>query len=239
MRSVGAYAFWIFLGLSALIIGVIASPAMLLGRNAARAVVKFWIRMVLGALRLLAGVTHRIEGAEHLPTTGAVVAANHQSQWETLLLYLILPNPVFILKKELTRIPVYGWWASFLGNIAVDRGGGPKALRAMREAAVKKIEDGCQVIIFPESTRVKPGERRPFQPGVAGVYAAAGAPCAPAAHDSGRYWRNPGPKKTPGEILLKILPPIPPGLDRRAFLARLEREINAARPDLAAEQSDV
>jgi len=238
MQRVGAFAFCIYLALTTLILGVFAAPMILFGADGARGAVKIWARTILTGLRALTGVRHRIEGAEHLPKDGAIVAANHQSMWETVVFFTLLPKPVFILKKELLRIPVFGWWAKPAGNIAVDRKGGARALRALRREAADKIARGCQVIVFPESTRLQPGEVRKFQPGVAGVYLAANAPCVPVAHDSGRHWRHPGIMKVPGEIILRILPAIAPGLDRREFLETLQERIIAARPDLVASKTD-
>ena len=169
-----------------------------------------------------------------MPQGGALIAANHQSQWETIALYAMAPKPVMVFKKELTRIPVYGWWAARAGNIPVDRKGGAKALRAMTRAARARADAGEQIIIFPEGTRKKPGDPIALQPGVAGIYAAMNAPCTPVAHDSGRFWRFPGGEKIPGVITLRFLPAIAPGLDRKEFLRTLAASIESGRPDLIA-----
>lgn len=227
-----SYAFTACMAATIVIMGIVCLPALLVGRNAARAVVKLWARMMLSALKGLAGVSHAVTGADKIPREGAIVAANHQSMWETIALYALLPKPVMILKKELMAIPIYGWWARATGNIAVDRQAGAKALRAMRAAARAAIENGEQVVVFPEGTRVAPGARAPLQPGVAGVYAAAGAPCVPMGHDSGLFWRHPGIAKTPGRITLAVAVPIAPGLDRRTFMATLQSRIESARADL-------
>ena len=155
--------------------------------------------------------------------------------WETLAAFELLPKPVVILKKELLRVPIYGWWARPAGHLAIDRKGGAKALRALQRAAARKIAEGAQIVVFPEGTRMPPGQTRAYHSGVAGIYAAANAPCVPIAHDSGRFWRYPGIWKSPGEITVRVLPPIAPGLDRKTFLAELQARINAARPDLAAD----
>ncbi len=146
----------------------------------------------------------------------------------------LFSKPSVILKKELLRIPVYGWWAKRSGNIVIDREGGARELRRLRNQAAARIAGGAQVVVFPEGTRVAPGETAPYQPGVAGIYLAAGAPCVPIAHDSGRYWRKLGGALAPGVITVRILEPIPPGLDRREFQQLVETRINAARPDLDA-----
>lgn len=232
MQRIRSLVFMTFYVFSVAFIGILAAPIAFIASGAAPPIAKIWARIVLPVLKFTAGVSYRIEGIENIPDGGAVIAANHQSQWETIALYAHLPRPVFVLKQELLRIPVYGWWAKRIGNIAVDREGGAKALRAMRNEAAARIAKGEQIIVFPEGTRSPVGSRRPYLPGVAGVYAAANAPCVPAAHNSGEHWRHPGPDKIPGEITLRFLPPIAPGLDRKTFLRELQTQIENARPDL-------
>ncbi|PQA87954.1 lysophospholipid acyltransferase family protein [Hyphococcus luteus] len=232
LRQIRSAAFAVYLPVIVVLMGIGCMPVMLFGENAARATVKTWSRLALFGLKWIAGVSCRIEGAENIPQEGALIAANHQSMWETIALYALAPKPVMILKKELTRIPVYGWWARAAGNVTIDRKGGAKALRAMARAAKAHTDAGCQVVIFPEGTRSAPGARQRYQPGVAGIYTTAEAPCVPAAHDSGRFWRHPGGEKIPGVITLRFLPAIPPGLDRKTFLRELQSRIESARPDL-------
>ncbi len=232
MGRIRGIAFLAIIFSSSLVYGVAVAPILLFGENPARAVAKLWIRMALGALKYITGVTYRVEGEANIPDGGAIVAANHQSMWETLALYLLMPRPVFVFKKELGRVPFYGWVVACAGNIAVDRKGGAKTLRALRATAARRIEEGCQVIVFPEGTRIPPGQTAKFHSGIAGIYAAAGAPCVPAAHNSGLFWRHPGPEKTPGEITIRFLPAIKPGLDRKVFLDQLKQTIDGARPDL-------
>lgn len=236
IAALRSYAFAAFLALLLIVMGILLLPITLFGKSAVRPIAKLWTRIGLGALKLIAGVSYRVEGEEHLPKSGAVVAANHQSMWETLALYALLPKPVMVFKKELLDIPLYGWWAKAAGNIAVDRKGGARALKAMRRAASEAIANGEQIIVFPEGTRLETGETAPFQPGVAGIYQGAGAPCAPVAHDSGRFWR-PGNKLIPGKITLRFLPALPSGLDRKTFMRELKTAIENARPDLARAQS--
>lgn len=232
MQRLRSIAFAIFFGLSILVASIVAAPVALFSAKAARAVAKSWSRAILHAVKIIAGVSYKIEGEENIPQGGAIVAANHQSQWETIALYAHLPNPVVIAKKELFDIPIYGWWLRRVGNIAVDRAGGAKALRALRAEAAAHIANGDQIVVFPESTRAPVGEKLPFHPGVAGIYSSVDGPCVPAAHDSGLYWRYPGIDKVPGEITLKFLPPIAADLDRKTFLRELQSQIEKARPDL-------
>lgn len=232
MKRIGELAFAAWLAISLTVLGIVLSPLMLFGEKAARQAPKIWIQSSLFMLRVLTGISHRIEGDNKLPIGGALVAANHQSVWETMALYALLPSPVAILKEELLDIPMFGWWARATGNIAVDRKGAVKALRDMQRKSAEKIAAGNQVIIFPEGTRVKPGEKTKLKPGAAGIYAAIDAPCIPVSHDAGRFWHHPGIEKTPGQITLRIGNPIPQGLERKEFMAALTAELTRNRQDL-------
>ncbi len=231
-RRIRSAAFSTYLIVTVVVMGVACLPVMLFGRNATRATIKLWARLALFGLHQIAGVSYVIEGAENMPQGGALIAANHQSMWETIALYALARKPVMIFKKELKAIPIYGWWDSRAGNIAVDRKGGARALRAMTRAVKARAEAGEQVIIFPEGTRTPPGETKSLQPGVAGIYTAMETACTPVAHDSGRFWRHPGGEKIPGAITMRILPAIPTGLDRREFLRVLAARLENGRPDL-------
>lgn len=221
MNVVRSYVFTLFLVLLTGVMGILCLPAVLMGPEVSRAVIKVWSHAVLGALNVVCGVSHRIEGADRLPKGAAIVAANHQSMWETIALYAILDRPVMVFKKELLKIPVYGWWARASG-VMIDRDGGARAIRTLRAETDKRLATGDQIVIFPEGTRGPPGGLLPLLPGIAGVYLVAGAPVTPAVHNSGEHWRHPGVMKVPGVITLRILPPIPAGLPRKDFMARLD-----------------
>lgn len=229
MNAARSLLFTGFLAILTVVLGVVFLPALLFGPNGARAIIKLWSHVALAGLKLLCGVDHRVEGGENLPQGPAIVAANHQSMWETIALYALLKRPTMVFKQELLKIPVYGWWARASG-VMLDREAGPKAIRALREATAERLARGDQIVIFPEGTRGPPGGLLPLLPGVAGIYLVANAPVTPAVHNSGFYWRHPGIAKTPGTITLKILPPIPAGLPRRDFMARLEAALSGAAP---------
>ena len=238
MTLLRSFLYEVFQALSLLITAVLALPTLVLGRDAARAATKFWIKMVLGALHLITGIRTQIENPENIPDYGCIVASNHQSTWETLALYALLPKPVMIFKRELLRIPVFGWWLAAGGNLSIDRGNGVRAIRAMQARAREAIANDEQVVVFPEGTRVAPGETVPFQSGIAGIYSATSAPCIPVAHNSGSHWYHPGILKKEGVITLRFDTPIAPNLNKRAFLETLKQRIDAARPDLNHETPD-
>jgi 1-acyl-sn-glycerol-3-phosphate acyltransferase len=187
-----------------------------------------WIDGTLLLLRLICGLGHRERGLEHLPKGPAIVAAKHQSAWETLFLSRRLGQPAFILKRELLSIPLFGWFIRKVGMIAVDRAGKAAALKQMVKDANRAFGEGRQIIIFPEGTRVAPGEHRPYQPGIAALYGQLNVPVVPVALNSGLYWGRKAWVKKPGTIAIEYLPAIPPGLDRKAFMAELEQRLEPA-----------
>lgn len=229
MNAARSLLFTAFLALLTGVLGIVFLPALLFGQDGARAIIKLWSHVALAALKTICGIGHRIEGRENLPMGAAIVAANHQSMWETIALFAVLKRPTFVFKRELLDIPVYGWWARASG-VMLDRDAGARAIRALRDATAARLRRGDQIVIFPEGTRGPPGGLLPLLPGVAGVYLVADVPVVPAVHDSGSFWRHPGLEKRPGTITLRVLPAIPPGLPRREFMARLEAALSAAAP---------
>jgi 1-acyl-sn-glycerol-3-phosphate acyltransferase len=186
-----------------------------------------WIDVDLWLLRHLVGLDYRILGAENIPTGPAIFASKHQSAWETLFLSRYLNYPAFVLKRELLSIPLFGWYLRKVGMIAVDRAAGASALRNMARQAGETFAKNRSILIFPEGTRVPPGESRPYHPGVAALYTQLKVPVVPVALNSGLFWGRKSFVKRPGIVTVQFLPPIPPGLDRKAFMRELESRIEA------------
>jgi 1-acyl-sn-glycerol-3-phosphate acyltransferase len=220
------FVIWMY-GLMA-VMGVICAPTLLGPRSWSRAALRVYLALVFGGLKLICGVDYEVRGAEHAPKAGALVASKHQSMFETLAFWKILGDPAIILKKELSWLPFFGWYAMKLKNIKVDRSAGSKALRDMLKQARERAKEGRQVVIFPQGTRLEPGASDTYKPGVAGLYAAMAVPCTPVALNSGLYWPPRGFTRRPGRIVIEFLPAIEPGLDKKAFLAELERRIETA-----------
>lgn len=186
-------------------------------------------------LRVIAGTRVEFRGLENIPDGPFFIAAKHQSAWETFALLPLFGDPTFILKQELMRIPVFGWFAAKAQMIPVDRKGGSSALRAMTRRAREDAAAGRQILIFPEGTRRPPGAPPAYKFGVAHIYSSLGVPCLPIALNSGLYWPRRALVLRPGTIRVEVLPPIPSGLGRAAFLARLERDIEVASDRLLEE----
>ena len=204
-------------------------PLMLLPRRWLMPAIRFWAGSVVWGLRVVCGVRLRVTGREHLPTGGAaLIAAKHQSAFDTIVWLWLLPDTAYIVKRELLRIPVWGWlmWGS--GQIPVDRLAGASAMRHLLRKGQEAAAEGRQLVIFPEGTRVPPGEYRPYQPGIAALAAATGLPVVPVATDSGLRWGRRAFYKRPGVLNIAVLPPLPAGLRRDALLRRLEEVIEPA-----------
>lgn len=185
-----------------------------------------WIKVLMSGAKVIIGLDYRVTGK--IPERPALIAAKHQSAWETLIFMLVLEKPVYILKKELLRIPIFGSYLKAAGMIAVDRGGGAKSLKNLISVAKEAMSQGGQVIIFPEGTRKAPGEAPDYKSGIAALYEASGLPVTPLTLNSGHFWGRGFMNKRAGTITLEFLPPIPPGLARGEFMARLESEIEEA-----------
>ena len=214
--------FW-FLAITT-ILSLVFLPVLLLPRVATIWLARVWSRGTFFGLKLLAGIDWEIRGTP--PTGPVLVAAKHMSMWDTLALYLALDAPGIVLKRELLRIPFYGWFLWKATAIPIDRAAGASALRKMGAAARAVLAEGRPILIFPEGTRKTPGAPPDYKPGVAGLYGMLDVACVPVALNSGAYWT--GFIKRPGTIVLEFLPAIPPGLKRRDFMTALEMRIETA-----------
>ena len=191
-------------------------------------VAKAWGRSNLRLLRAICGIEVEWHGLERIPPGALIVAAKHQSIWETFALIPLFADPTFIVKRELMWIPVFGWCMWRADMIPVDRGAGSQAMFAMIDRAKFEIGRGRQIIIFPEGTRRAAGAAPAYKFGVAKLYTATGAPCLPIALNSGLVWPRRSFLRYPGVVRVEILDPIPPGLPAEAFFARLQHDVETA-----------
>lgn len=193
----------------------------------------------LWLLRHIAGTRMEVRGREHLPEGPCLVVAKHQSAWDTFALVPLFKDPAIVLKDELKWIPFYGWFCVKFEHILVKRDRAAVALRAMVEAGRERIAAGRQVVIFPEGTRRSPGAPPDYKPGYVALYEGLGVTCVPLALNSGLYWPRRSMMRYPGTIVVEFLPPIPPGMPRKAFKAELERRLEDASNRLVAEAMEV
>jgi len=189
------------------------------------AIARGWCHAVLGWLRLTCGIRHRVEGLEHLPRRPAVILSKHQSAWETIAFRTVFPVHLsWVLKRSLFRIPFYGWSLKALQEIGIDRASGREALRQVEERGQSHLAAGRWVVVFPEGTRMAPGETGKYAQGGARLAAAAEAPVVPVALNSGRRWGRDDWRKHPGTITVRIGPTIETAAKSAAVVNREARD---------------
>ena len=217
--------FWMLVGL----------PTFLLPYRGIIAIAKMWGRSNLVLLRVVAGIDYDFRGLEKVPPGAAIIAAKHQSAWETFALLTCFDNPAFILKRELQWIPIFGWFTIKGRMVPVDRRKGTQAIPAMIERARIELARGRQLLIFPEGTRRPAGAEPRYRYGVALIYGASDVPCVPVALNSGLFWPRRSLRMRPGKVLVEILDTIPAGLQRDEFFKLLQERIEPATARLIAE----
>ena len=222
-------AFWIW----SAVINLAWLPSLLMSPLATVRGQTVWAKGVMVLLRMLVGIRYELRGRDNIPAGPVLIAAKHQSAWDTMIFHIIAHDPAIVMKAELLKIPVYGWYCRHSRMIPIDRDTGSKAIRAMVDAAKAAAAETRPIIIFPQGTRVAPGTEAPYLPGIAALYRQLGIPVVPVALNSGVFWPRHSIRRKPGTIVLEYLPPIEPGLNRRDFMARLEAAIEPASARLA------
>ena len=206
-----------------LLLSILVLPAgPFMSPGGMRRFARFWMRGLQVLLGAIVGLRYQVRGLQNLPDRPVIIASKHQSAWETVFFHLVRVDTVIGLKHELTRIPLFGWYLMIAHNIRIDRGGAAKALRSLIEGAKTAVAEGCSILIFPEGTRVAPGDPPDYKPGVAALYKELEIPVVPVALNSGLFWGRQSFLKRPGTIAVEFLEPIAPGLERKAFMALLE-----------------
>ena len=198
----------LFYGVTA-VLAVLALPAMLLPAAVIQAVARFWGLLTVWLLRIV-GATHRVSGELHHGRQ-VIYAAKHQSAWETIVLSLLLRTPVVVLKRELLKLPLLGWYFRKAGCIAVDRSAGMRALRQLRDDAVAARDAGRSLLIFPQGTSVAPGESRKYEVGIFALYESTGLPVVPIALNSGHMGARTAGQSVPAGSRSSSCPPSRPG----------------------------
>jgi 1-acyl-sn-glycerol-3-phosphate acyltransferase len=214
---------------------MVAMPTLLLPRWGIIRLAQHWGRVNLHLLRIVCGITVEWRGLEKIPAGACLVAAKHQSVWETFALLTLFRDPTYILKRELLWLPLFGWAAWRARMIPVDRGGGKPALAAMAAHVRDALAAGKQIIIFPEGTRRPAGAEPKYKYGIAHLYGEGIAACVPIALNSGLFWPRRQFLRYPGTITVEILDPIAPGLAIDEFFERLQRDLEAATARLIAQ----
>jgi 1-acyl-sn-glycerol-3-phosphate acyltransferase len=196
---------------------------------------KFWARSNLWLMEKIVGTRYEIDGLERVRHEAFIIAPKHQSFWDTFAFVPIVPDPIYILKRELMWIPLFGWYVGKMKMIPVYRGSRSVALKSIIRGAQPAIAQKRQIMIYPEGTRRAPGDVPNYKFGIAHLYSELNLPVLPIAHVAGLYWPRRQFMRYPGTIKCRILPAIQPGLDTEAFLKELQRVTEAACDELLIE----
>ncbi len=233
MTLLRSIVFSVVFYLTTLFLFIVMLPILLTPRKTAFLFPFFWTKMTGFLLRTICGVHLKVEGLDNLPKqNGYIIASKHQSAMETTIFHRLVPNMFYVLKRELMLIPFAGFYFLKVGCIPIDRGGGTKTMRKMLDGVQKRLAEGMNLVIFPEGTRTLPGTKKPYSPGVAFLYEQCKVPVVPVALNSGYCWPKNKTIKYPGTVTVRFLPPIEPGLPKRAFLDELYNRIETAQDTL-------
>ncbi|MGJ4932149.1 lysophospholipid acyltransferase family protein [Bradyrhizobium sp. HKCCYLS2038] len=207
---------------------LVALPTLFMPRKAVLRVANWWAQSNIVLMRLVCNIRVEYRGAEKIPKGPLIVAAKHQSMWETISLLHFFDQPFFVLKRELLRLPLFGQYLVKANMVAIDRSSGARALKQVMQRAAEEVKHGRQFVIFPEGTRRAPGAPPDYKGGVGLIYADCGVPCLPVALNSGLFWPRRTFLRYPGTLVVEFLDPLPPGLPRAEFMTRIERTIEDA-----------
>ncbi len=176
--------------------------------------------LVIWLARWVLGIRYVVQGADNLPSQPAIILAKHQSAWETVAFLFLFPPVSPVIKQELLKVPFFGWAFRLLSPIAIDRGAGREALKQIVTQGKQKLAQGFWVLVFPEGTRVAPGEKGKYGIGGGWLAAETGTPIVPVAHNAGEVWPKNAFIKRPGTITVSIGPAIDPSGKSAAELTR-------------------
>jgi len=220
------FTLWLFVGST--VLAILYLPTLILPRDAIRLGIRFWGFYLRFGLKLLCGITIEIRGLEHLPKGPALIAAKHQGWLDIFAGFTFLDDACFVMKRELLKIPLIGWYCIKVGMVWVDREGHAAALKKLVADVNDRMRHDRQVVIFPEGTRRPPGDPGDYKPGIAALYRDLGIACTPLATNSGVHFPAKGLMKYPGKVVFEFLEPIPAGLKRGEFMKVLEQRIETA-----------
>lgn len=194
-----------------------------------------WARSSLWWLKVIVGTKIEVRGHDKIPKGPVLLVGKHQSLWDTFAVLPLVDDPAMVLKRELTYIPLFGWFALKFQMLAVNRGASASALRKLIADAKDRVSQGRQILIFPEGTRSRPGAKPDYKPGAAALYMKLDMPVIPFGLNSGLYWPRRQFIRYPGTIIIQFADPIKKGLDRRAFNNQIQSKIEILTDNLVTE----
>lgn len=233
MQYVLSFVFIVQMYVAMVVIGLLFLPWALLTPRGAYAACHSYCRWVMWTARVLVGLKSEVRGVP--PTDPVLIAAKHQSFFDILLIFSAIPRGRFIMKKELLWAPIIGQYGTRIGCVPVDRGKRGVAIKKMLAAVASGVQEGGQLIIYAQGTRVPPGENRPYKIGTGAIYAELGQDCVPVATNVGVLWPKRSMLRMPGVAVVDFLPRIPAGKPVAEFMAELERVVETRSDALMAE----
>lgn len=213
--------FWVIFAITTMVYGGLSWLLHLFPKQYRHPMIISWARLNVYALKWICGVDFKLEGYENIPKEASIVLANHQSTWETLALAFLVPQQTWVIKRELLNIPFFGWGVRIVNPIAVDRSAGMSAVEQVVRKGTQRLAEGWWIVVFPEGTRVNPGEKKRYKTGGSRLAAASGVPVVPVAHNAGLRWPRHQFIKTPGLITVRFG-------DAMETKGKTAEEINAA-----------
>jgi 1-acyl-sn-glycerol-3-phosphate acyltransferase len=219
----------------AVISAAIFAPFFILSSEASLKAGRPWAKLTIIMAEWICGVRYEIRGREYITNGPVIYASKHQSAWDTAIFLVLLKNPAYVLKRELLRLPLWGWYLWRMKMIAIDRSAKASAMKDMIRQAQNRLREARPIVIFPEGTRMAPGAEPYYHPGITALYSQLEVPVIPVALNSGVYWGKNAFIKRPGKIIMEFLPPIPPGLNKAEFMIRLKGETETASQRLLLE----
>ena len=224
---------FLFFSWTALVI-ILLWTTIFLPSSKFRSVISIWPKGCFALLKII-GLTFEVRGLENIPKHPVIFSVKHQSVWETIFFLWHHKENAYVMKSELSRIPFWSWYMKKSAHILVDRFGGIKSMRNMINKSRKILDDGRSIVIFPEGTRIPPGNMGKFHPGIAALYTQLNATVVPVAVNSGIFWPRRKFKKRPGNIIIEFLEPFEPGIDRKKFMSQLHDQIRKGTQKLEKE----
>ena len=220
--------FYLLLGFWTILMGILCFPYLILPSDYLNKPVKIWISGIFILLKYVCNITHEIQGIDNIPSEAVLVASKHQSAFETFALFYYLPKAIFIHKKQLFFIPIFGQYLRKINMVSIDRKGGASTMRLMLKQTKEKKLLGFSIIIFPEGTRKKPGAKPNYKSGFIGIYNEMKTQILPVAVNSGKCWPKHTFIKKSGKVIIKFLPLIKSDLARNEVLSEVEKKIEEA-----------
>jgi len=217
--------FYVLLGMWTIFMGIICLPYLFIPFGFLRKPICFWIKGAFFLIKVTCGITYEVRGAKNIPKKAVIVVSKHQSTFETFVLFYHINNSIFIHKKQLFFIPIFGQYLKKINMIPIDRKGGASTMKIMLQQTKEKLKNGFSIIIFPEGTRKKPGDIPKYKSGFTGIYKESKTDILPVAVNSGNCWPKQMFIKKQGHIIIEFMNVIPSGLDRQAIFEKVQNII--------------